>query len=58
MKEHINHKCKIEIEITNSLYYDAIISSVDEKSVTFIDKYNKIYTFSKDKIKEISESEG
>lgn len=58
MKEHINHKCKIEIEVKTSLFYNAIITSIDENTITFIDKYNNIYTYNKDRILEISESEG
>jgi len=58
MKEHLNRKCKIEIEIKNSLFYDGIIISIDKNTITFIDKYNKPYTFNKDRILEINESEG
>ena len=58
MKEQLNHKCKIEIEVKTSLFYKGIITSIDDNTITFIDKFNNIYTYSQDKIKEINESEG
>ena len=58
MKEHLNHKCKIEIEIKTSLFYNGIITSVDENTITFIDKFNNTYTYSREQIKEINENEG
>jgi hypothetical protein len=58
MKQHLNHKCKIEIEVKTSLFYDATITSIDKNTITFIDKFNNIYTYGTDRIKEINVSEG
>jgi len=58
MKEHLNHKCRIEIEVKTSLFYSGIITSVDQNTITFIDKFNNTYTYNRDQIKEINESEG
>ena len=58
MKEHLNHKCRIEIEVKTSLFYNGIITSVDQNTITCIDKFNNPYTYNRDQIKEINESEG
>lgn len=58
MKEHLNHKCNIEIQSVTSLFYEAIIVAIDENTITFIDKYNNTYTYNKSRIIEINESEG
>ena len=58
MKEHLNRKCNIEIDSRKSLFYTGTITSIDEKTITFIDKYNNVYTYPKGKILEINESEG
>ena len=58
MKEHLNHKCRIEVEVRTSLYYEANILSIEENTITFIDKFNNIYTYNKNRILEINESEG
>jgi hypothetical protein len=58
MKEHLNRKCKIEVEVKTSLFYDGEILSIDENTITFIDKFSNIYTYNKSRILEINESEG
>jgi hypothetical protein len=58
MKDHLNRKCKIEIEIKTSLFYDATIIDISDSTITFIDKFNNVYTYSRSRILEINESEG
>jgi hypothetical protein len=56
MKEFISKKCKISI-IANKkqLFFIATVQSVTDNHITFLDKYNKLYTFRIKDVFEINE---
>jgi hypothetical protein len=57
MNEFKGKICNILIQINNSnLFYKAEVLDITHSHMTFKDKFNKIYTFSLDSIKSISES--
>lgn len=59
MKEYIGKRCKISIGSENGpLIFTARIEKVDEIHITFLDKFNKRYTFKRCNIEEISELGG
>ena len=55
MENYKDKRVKIEVNSSKRLFYEGEILSFDEYSVTFRDKYDKIYTFNKKSIIEISE---
>jgi len=54
MKQYLNKTVKLEIEIKGKkpLFYTATITAITETHISFIDRYNKPYTY---RIKDIVE---
>ncbi len=57
MKELIGKSCKIGIKVRDKDYFYTVreVTNYDEPHLTFIDKYDKTYTYHKDNIVGIRE---